>query len=238
MVRSSFLRSLTKSELIGLLNVVRLCSTAQTQKDLVEVFSLLLKVVPCSGAIPLFFRFDQFNGKRVTAHTGENPMGLLSPVQKQSTLSNFIPPTYPPQANPSMLKIENRHAEASMKRRFSLDTLPEWTFLQSLMINLDASDRRENEEHRRHLAALRFLLPSLRAVLARFIPSTEKVFLSDREQEVLKWMKEGKTNWEISQILQISERTVKFHIRNIFKKLGASRRSQAVALAIQRRLVD
>ncbi len=56
-----------------------------------------------------------------------------------------------------------------------------------------------------------------------------KGLLSDREIEVLKWTKEGKTSWEIGCILKISERTVKFHFSNIFKKLNVVNRSQAVA---------
>ena len=44
--------------------------------------------------------------------------------------------------------------------------------------------------------------------------------LSKREEEIMKWMSEGKTNWEISKILNISLRTVKFHCSNIYKKLG------------------
>lgn len=53
-----------------------------------------------------------------------------------------------------------------------------------------------------------------------------------REKEVLNWLKLGKTNWEISVILQISERTAKFHVGNIMKKLNAVTRGHAVAKAI------
>lgn len=45
-------------------------------------------------------------------------------------------------------------------------------------------------------------------------------------------MAAGKTNWEISHILKISERTVKFHLQNIMGKLHATTRSQAVAYAL------
>jgi DNA-binding CsgD family transcriptional regulator len=55
--------------------------------------------------------------------------------------------------------------------------------------------------------------------------------LTEREFAVLDWLKEGKTNWEIGAILDISERTVKFHVANIREKLKASSRSHVVALA-------
>lgn len=57
--------------------------------------------------------------------------------------------------------------------------------------------------------------------------------LSRREGEVLLWLAEGKSTWEISRILHISERTVYFHVRNILEKLGASSRSHAVSIAVR-----
>ncbi len=57
------------------------------------------------------------------------------------------------------------------------------------------------------------------------------VGITPREREVLGWLKQGKSSWEISVILDISESTVYFHVSNIMKKLGASNRPQAVAIA-------
>ena len=57
--------------------------------------------------------------------------------------------------------------------------------------------------------------------------------LSRREREVLSWLRHGKGNWEISRILGISERTVKFHVTSIMRKLNAVTRTQAVALAME-----
>jgi len=61
--------------------------------------------------------------------------------------------------------------------------------------------------------------------------------ISRREREVLDWLKEGKSSWDISVILGISERTVYFHVSNIMKKLGASNRSQALSIATRLGLV-
>jgi len=61
--------------------------------------------------------------------------------------------------------------------------------------------------------------------------------LSKREEEVLTWSKRGKSSWEISAILDISERTVNFHVNNIMQKLNAVSRTQAVAVAIERGLI-
>jgi DNA-binding CsgD family transcriptional regulator len=61
--------------------------------------------------------------------------------------------------------------------------------------------------------------------------------LSEREKEVLTWSKRGKSSWEISAILDITERTVNFHINNIMQKLNAVSRTQAVAVAIEKGLI-
>jgi LuxR family transcriptional regulator, quorum-sensing system regulator BjaR1 len=56
--------------------------------------------------------------------------------------------------------------------------------------------------------------------------------LTAREQEVLRWAAGGKTSWEISVILRISERTVKFHLVEASRKLNAVNRTSAVAKAL------
>jgi LuxR family transcriptional regulator, quorum-sensing system regulator CviR len=61
---------------------------------------------------------------------------------------------------------------------------------------------------------------------------------SSREKEVLNWVKVGKTTWEISHILSISERTVKFHIQNILRKVHAVTRAQAVAISVENGFID
>jgi len=56
--------------------------------------------------------------------------------------------------------------------------------------------------------------------------------LSLRELEVVNWIRFGKTNQEIAQILNISQNTVKSHLKRIFQKLNVGRRAQAVALLV------
>lgn len=52
--------------------------------------------------------------------------------------------------------------------------------------------------------------------------------LSQREVEIMEWVRIGKTNYEIGMILNISAFTVKNHLQRIFRKLDASNRAQAV----------
>jgi LuxR family quorum sensing-dependent transcriptional regulator len=61
--------------------------------------------------------------------------------------------------------------------------------------------------------------------------------LTSREREVLRWAADGKTAWETSVILNISERTVKFHLIEASRKLNAVNRTSAVAKALARGLI-
>lgn len=60
--------------------------------------------------------------------------------------------------------------------------------------------------------------------------------LSGREVEVLEQLVLGKNNQEIGDVLRISERTVRFHLHNIYDKLGVRRRAEAIAWGIHERL--
>ena len=55
---------------------------------------------------------------------------------------------------------------------------------------------------------------------------------------MLGWLKRGKSSWDISVILSISERTVNYHVDNIIRKLGVTNRLQAVFEALRMNLID
>jgi DNA-binding NarL/FixJ family response regulator len=62
--------------------------------------------------------------------------------------------------------------------------------------------------------------------------------LTSREKEILRWTREGMNTREISSLLEITTDTVKFHMKNIYKKLHATSRSQALVSALENKLLD
>jgi DNA-binding NarL/FixJ family response regulator len=68
--------------------------------------------------------------------------------------------------------------------------------------------------------------------------SALSISLTAREKEILSWIKDGKSTGEISTVLEISQDTVKYHVKNIFQKLHATSRTQAIAIAIEHKLID
>jgi DNA-binding NarL/FixJ family response regulator len=61
--------------------------------------------------------------------------------------------------------------------------------------------------------------------------------LTERERDVLHCMVDGMNNNEIAEKLVISLGTVKFHISNIFQKLGVDSRVEAVKMAMEQKLI-
>ena len=75
-------------------------------------------------------------------------------------------------------------------------------------------------------------------LLATTAPPGEDIpALTPREREVLALVSDGKTDWEISVILDISEATARFHVDNARRKLDAVNRTQAVARLVAARLI-
>jgi DNA-binding CsgD family transcriptional regulator len=85
-----------------------------------------------------------------------------------------------------------------------------------------------------HDALLRCMRPRT-VPLARY--SSQGPALTERENEVLGWICQGKTNSEIASILQVSTHTVKNQAQNILVKMKVNTRAQASAEALRRHLV-
>jgi transcriptional regulator EpsA len=62
--------------------------------------------------------------------------------------------------------------------------------------------------------------------------------ITPRETEILRWIKQGKTNLEIARALELSPWTVKNHVQTILKKLSAQTRGHAVARAMSLGILD
>jgi transcriptional regulator EpsA len=72
---------------------------------------------------------------------------------------------------------------------------------------------------------------------ARAASAAAQQSITRREQELLYWVREGFSNQQIAEQLGISALTVKNHVQKILRKLGAANRTQAVAMAVARKLL-
>ncbi|MEM7775608.1 MAG: LuxR family transcriptional regulator [Pseudomonadota bacterium] len=65
----------------------------------------------------------------------------------------------------------------------------------------------------------------------------DDITLTEREREIIGWVSVGKTNWEVSKILALSEKTVEKYLASIASKVGAVNRAHTVAELLRRRVI-
>jgi transcriptional regulator EpsA len=101
--------------------------------------------------------------------------------------------------------------------------------------------RNEGEVGLKHLYLLKLLTPHLHMALVRILATLQDFgdyagaihsLISVRQRQIIHWLHEGKTNWEIARILGMTEKNVKYHIEQILVKLDVRNRTQAVACAV------
>jgi LuxR family quorum sensing-dependent transcriptional regulator len=103
-------------------------------------------------------------------------------------------------------------------------------------LHLGISDAAIPVEESRAIQMAGLILTEKLLDFADFSPAPV-VRLTARERDALAFVADGKTDWEISVILGISEATARFHVDNARAKLGAVNRAQAVAKLVHQRLI-
>ena len=106
--------------------------------------------------------------------------------------------------------------------------------IASLHLGFERRSFSDDEASSIHMAGL--LLTERLMTLAE-PPAEDEVRLTDRERDSFAWVAEGKSDWEIAMILGVAESTVRFHVDNARKKVGAVNRAQAVARLTAARLI-
>jgi len=81
----------------------------------------------------------------------------------------------------------------------------------------------------------RYVPPEVAAQIAEHMGEPE---LTSRELEVLRHLAGGNRNRDIGDLLFVSEETIKAHVKNIMEKLGASDRTEAIAIAVRRGIMQ
>lgn len=116
----------------------------------------------------------------------------------------------------SLFVFADRQREFTSEQRLHLELL--LPHLHSTFLRVQATEREMN------------IVPTVSALnRERAVPPMQ---ITQRERQILGWVREGKSNQEIADVLGISPLTVKNHVQKILRKLGANNRAQAVALAM------
>jgi DNA-binding NarL/FixJ family response regulator len=168
----------------------------------------------------------------ILAHDGREGLAAILRTMPDLVLSDI--------SMPAMSGFELLESLVALTPRFS--KMP--------FVFLTALTDRDNELKGRQLGAddyvtkpidfelLATIITARLAGVARTELWPKTIALNEREVEVLTWAARGKTSAEIAKILDLTKRTVDFHIDNARGKLGAATRTEAVLKAATGRLIE
>lgn len=143
---------------------------------------------------------------------------------------------YDPQREPRAREVMERAYDFGMRRGFSLPVHGPDGYGGCLSMSGSHLDLDHRTKPAIHLMAM-YAFDRLRQ-LGQTDCQKNKNPLTEREQEVLRWAAAGRSAAKIADLLHITERTVTCHTVNAMRKLDALNKTQAVAYAIQRRLIS
>ena len=246
-----FIGSLSGSEALCILEIIDGCLSCHSETEYRNLFSKLQSLFPYHSAIAVLGYQDKRHGFVWAGHANISfPEGWLSEyisknyIQADSiVLQNFI--TYNVQTWSVARKARYREKEITeLGMDFGLRECQTHGWRPSAgkagSMFCFAGPSMELDMHSSII--LELIVPHLHLALSRICGKSrigsENSILSAREKEVLNWLKQGKSSWDISIILGISERTVNFHVYNMMRKLGVTSRLQAVAIATESGLID
>lgn len=201
--------------------------------------------------------FEAFNSVPVAAplltELTDNPGGLLAPLQDQ-----WLRARCKPVALDLLQAAESPHAPELLRELRGAG-------FSELLAHGVSRPQRPNEIETffvllgqtpvysaRHRLCLELLMPHMHSTwqrvqgveremrelppqVARTVSGSQ---ITDRERQILRWLREGRSNPQIGETLGISALTVKNHVQKILRKLGAANRAQAVAIAINLNLLS
>lgn len=138
-------------------------------------------------------------------------------------------------------QVMNEAADFGLKSGISMPIHSPHGELGILSFSLNRNDAGAREITRLALPFVQMLAGHVHESVRRVLVTTDfetSQALTTREAECLRWAADGKTSWEIAQLLKMSERTVNFHLNNSMIKLDVCNRQHAVARAILRGLIN
>ncbi len=253
-----YLRHLSKSDLLSLLTICREARTIRKPNQLQNYLQKLKKVMLFDSALSVYINKECIETRKSPIcfyHTLDFSSELFQEYingryYEKSSVCNAILANWMPQHwETSWKKDTLGKGRISMQLVKSYGYLDGWTSAiyhksQSTFSAFSFAGKRV-EKDRRTAAILRYISPhfaeSLRGIHNSSLikqKTIKHLKVTKREVEVLKWIEQGKSTWDVSVILNCSERVIKYHVKNLMEKLSAQNRTHAVAIALRQGLID
>ncbi len=251
MKNSNVFLSLSKNDLADVLDVITECTYQKPFEEAASLFEKINSIVPTDGIAAVIGHTDE-RGQVQKSHIvnisypkrwieiyEKRNYASIDPIVQQH-FANFMTQKWSDTF--SIAKSACNHGFWEEARSFGLEAGLTMGMLdaKNMRASLFSFSGKKLEQESRHLTIMNYILPHLHEAFFRsnFGKKNTYVELTQREKEVVRWVTSGKTNWEISCILTISERTVKFHLQNVSAKLGVCGRSHIVAVALSQGIIN
>jgi DNA-binding CsgD family transcriptional regulator len=245
-------RHFSKRELQDFLEIFHYSVEAETDEDIKKVLGHIRKVFPCeyiiagvatigsSGYVQEFSHIlNESYPNDWLYHYAKNGYAEVDPVLV-SHAKNFRTQVW----SNTYLKASSKKEETFIEHARSFGLMGGVTAgafdSQRGLCSFFSFAGTAKAENPHYAGALEYLAHHLHHPLVKNTPFPSPLgtnSLTPREISVLEWMTKGKTNWEISRILGVTERTVRFHVEGIFCKLDVTSRTQAVAMAVEGKII-
>jgi LuxR family quorum sensing-dependent transcriptional regulator len=140
---------------------------------------------------------------------------------------------YDPRAWPRAAEVMSHAADFGMRAGICVPIMRGNGVQDCMTMAGECPDREPRTKRAIHLISLYAHAKAISLLRVGDPVRVEQRILTEREREVLSWTAAGKSSWEISMILGVTERTVNWFIANATRKLNAVNRTQAVVNAIR-----
>ncbi len=238
---------LSRSDLLVTLEVINQCLKTNGQEDLLGLIDLIKRNFDIKGTLFAYqekFNLNDFSTAEVSAVDIDQEWLQLYKNKEFALVDPILQYSFKVD---SAILWSNTYSQYSNSGGFR-DLASEFDLVEGMTYSTTANSRNGaatvisicygspsislNEQ-----IMLQQILPHLHEALNK--PALwSKPKLTAKEREVISWAKDGKSYWETGQIMGVSERTIKFHLQNIYRKLDVTNRSQAVAKAMRIGLIE
>lgn len=254
-----FLKDVPKNDLISLLQIGYEATIARNKDQLQKCFDKIKSLIFFEGAFLIYTEKEVLSKKKDPKyfyHSLDLHVGFINEYVKGCYYANSLVvqsvfETWMPQHWKTVWNNVNQNTDAAKAMRLAVDYgyLDGWACANCHPKNATLSfyvfAGKKVDFDSRTAAILRYITPyfseSLKAIFHEplvGIKERERAKITGRELEVLKWIVEGKSTWEISVILNRSERVIKWHINNIMRKLSALNRTHAATIALRQKIIS
>lgn len=234
---------LSKDEYITTIELINRCLSINSISDLYEYYEIIKCKLDLDQLIVMYFFSDIRNPETLYFGTNQKWQEMyvnkkyfkIDPIIKFS-LNSDIPVCWSEvykNAPKTCMRFISDAKSYDLKEGLSYGVMKHPVTSKSIIVSVGI---KKNELENKQKMTIEKILPHLADVCVRQSLWVRPLF-TPKEKEITQWCAEGKSYGEIAMILHISERTVKFHMKNIFEKLGAYNKSQVVAKSLNLGLI-